>query len=334
MAGQAMIRAEGLVKRYGDTTALAGVDLEVPAGSILAVLGPNGAGKTTAIRILTTLTEPDAGSAWVAGHDVVHEPAAVQRSIGVTAQDATVDGLLTGRQNLVMIGRLSGLRKAQARTRAAELLGQFDLTDAADRVLTGYSGGMRRRLDLAAGLVTRPPVLFLDEPTTGLDPSSRVRMWEVIRTLVGDGVTLLLTTQYLDEADELADRIVVIDHGRVIADGTSAALKADTGGARLEVTLSEASPGAPAALAPFVDGDVHVSHDGRRLRAAVRSERGLATTIVRALDGAGISVDDVEVHQPSLDDVFFALTGHPTDAVADDDDDVHLVPSAPAGATR
>ena len=221
MPDQATIRAEGLTKRFGDTVALAGVDLDVPAGSILAVLGPNGAGKTTAVRILTTLTTPDAGRAWVAGHDVVRDPGAVQRSIGVTAQDATVDGLLTGRQNLVMIGRLSGLRRADARHRATELLAQFDLTDAADRVLTGYSGGMRRRLDLAAGLVTRPPVLFLDEPTTGLDPTSRVRMWEVIRALVTSGVTLLLTTQYLDEADELADRIVVIDHGRVIADGTS-----------------------------------------------------------------------------------------------------------------
>ncbi len=314
MDQQLMIRAEGLTKRFGDTVALAGIDLDVPAGSILAVLGPNGAGKTTAVRILTTLTRPDGGQAWVAGHDVVREPSAVQRNIGVTAQDATVDGLLTGRQNLVMVGRLSGLRRADARRRAVELLEQFDLTDAADRVLTGYSGGMRRRLDLAAGLVTRPPVLFLDEPTTGLDPTSRARMWEVIRGLVRDGVTLLLTTQYLDEADELADRIVVIDHGRVIANGTSGELKADTGGARLEVTLSEPSDGAAAALAPYVSGTVHVSHDGRRLRAPVASGSGLATTVVRALDNAGVAVDDVEVHQPSLDDVFFALTGHPTES--------------------
>ncbi len=314
------IYAEGLTKRYGTTVALAGVDLAVPAGSILAVLGPNGAGKTTAVRILTTLTAPDAGSAWVAGHDVLHDPAAVQRSIGVTAQDATVDGLLTGRQNLVMIGRLSGLRRSDAQARAAELLEQFDLTDAADRVLKGYSGGMRRRLDLAAGLVTRPPVLFLDEPTTGLDPTSRVRMWDVIRGLVGEGVTLLLTTQYLDEADELADRIVVIDHGRVIANGTSGDLKSETGGARLEVTLSAPSPLAPAALEPFVSGAIHVSHDGRRLRAPVRSETGLATTVVRALDAADIAVDDVEVHQPSLDDVFFALTGHPSSEAEDEMD--------------
>ena len=318
MTEQATIRAEGLTKRFGDTLALAGIDLEVPAGSILAVLGPNGAGKTTAVRILTTLTRPDSGRAWVAGHDVVREPTAVQRSIGVTAQDATVDGLLTGRQNLVMVGRLSGLRRADARGRAVELLEQFDLTDAADRVLTGYSGGMRRRLDLAAGLVTGPPVLFLDEPTTGLDPTSRVRMWDVIRQLVADGVTLLLTTQYLDEADELADRIVVIDHGRVIADGTSGELKSNTGGARLEVTLSEPAEEAATALAPFVSGAVHVSRDGRRLRAPVRSAAGLATTVVRALDRANIAVDDVEVHQPSLDDVFFALTGHPS--VEPDDD--------------
>ena len=214
MSGTAMIEAHGLRKSFGSTVALDGVDLQVPAGSILGMLGPNGAGKTTAVRILTTLALPDGGSARVAGHDVLSEPAAVQRNIGVTAQDATLDEVLTGMQNLVMIGRLSGLRRTQARARATELLDQFELTDAADRVLKEYSGGMRRRLDLAAGLVTRPPVLFLDEPTTGLDPTSRVRMWGVIRELVADGVTLLLTTQYLDEADELADRIVVIDHGR------------------------------------------------------------------------------------------------------------------------
>jgi daunorubicin resistance ABC transporter ATP-binding subunit len=313
MKAEFMIEARGLVKRFGPTVALDGLDLEVPAGAILGVLGPNGAGKTTAVRILTTLTLPDAGSARVAGHDVVRDRAAVQRRIGVTAQDATLDEVLTGRQNLVMIGRLSGLRRSEARGRAADLLDQFDLADAADRVLRDYSGGMRRRLDLAAGLVTRPLVLFLDEPTTGLDPTSRVRMWGVIRGLVGDGATLLLTTQYLDEADELADRIVVVDHGRAIAAGTAAELKRRTGGARLEVTLVDAHPAAPAALEPVTAGPVHVSHDGRRLRAPVRSGTGLATTAVRALDEAGISVDDVQVHQPSLDDVFFALTGHPSD---------------------
>jgi daunorubicin resistance ABC transporter ATP-binding subunit len=308
-----MIEAHGLTKRFGSTVALDGLDLEVAAGSILGVLGPNGAGKTTALRILTTLSIPDSGWARVAGYDVVSQAAAVQRNIGVTAQDATLDELLTGRQNLVMIGRLSGLRRAEARVRAAELLAQFDLAEAANRVLKGYSGGMRRRLDLAAGLVTRPPVLFLDEPTTGLDPTARVRMWDVIRGLVTDGVTLLLTTQYLDEADELADRIVVVDHGRAIAGGTAAELKTQTGGARLEVTLSQANPAAAGALSPFITGPVQVSHDGRRLRAPVRSGLGLATTVVRALDEAGVTVDDVAVHQPSLDDVFFALTGHPTD---------------------
>jgi len=313
---QLMIEAEGLTKRYGDTQALAGIDVQVPTGTILGVLGPNGAGKSTAVRILTTLAVPDGGWARVAGHDVVHDAQAVRRSIGVTAQDATLDEALTGRQNLVMVGELSGLRRKDAKARAGELLDRFTLTDAADRVMKGYSGGMRRRLDLAAGLVTRPPVLFLDEPTTGLDPSSRARMWDVIRGLVADGATLLLTTQYLEEADELADRIVVVDHGRIIAGGTSAELKTATGGARLEVTLTEPHPEAVAALRPLVDGDVHVSHDGRQLRAAVRSGSGVATTVVRALDRAGALVDDVEVHQPSLDDVFFALTGHPTEAPA------------------
>jgi ABC-2 type transport system ATP-binding protein len=321
MTDTPMIEAQGLKKRFGATVALDGIDLNVPVGSILGVLGPNGAGKTTAVRILTTLSIPDGGYARVAGHDVVSEAAAVQRSIGVTAQDATLDEVLTGRENLVMIGRLSGLRRKDARARASELLDRFDLSDAAERILKTYSGGMRRRLDLAAGLVTRPPVLFLDEPTTGLDPTSRVRMWDVIRELVGDGVTLLLTTQYLDEADELADRIVVIDHGRVIAEGTAAELKTQTGGARLELTLSEAhatgSEVASAALGPFLAGPVRVSHDGRRLRAPVRSTAGLASTVVRALDAAGVTVDDVEVHQPSLDDVFFALTGGPSDVIED-----------------
>jgi ABC-2 type transport system ATP-binding protein len=306
-----MIEAEGLTKHYGSTQALAGVDLRVEAGTILGVLGPNGAGKTTAVRILTTLAVPDGGWARVAGLDVVADGAAVRRHIGVTAQDATLDEALTGRQNLVMVGELCGLRRPDAKLRATDLLERFDLTDAADRVMKGYSGGMRRRLDLAAGLVTRPPVLFLDEPTTGLDPTSRLRMWEVIRELVADGATLLLTTQYLEEADELADRIVVIDHGTVIAEGTSAELKSATGGARLTVTLAANSSRAAAALEPYVEGPVHVSQDGRRFQATVRSASGLATTVVRALDAAGVLVDDVEVRQPSLDDVFFSLTGHP-----------------------
>jgi ABC-2 type transport system ATP-binding protein len=308
-----VIEADGLVKSYGETKALRGVSLAVPAGSVLGVLGPNGAGKTTAVRVLTTLAIPDAGHARVAGHDVVSEAAAVRRRIGVAAQDATLDEALTGRQNLVMVGELSGLRRKDAKARAVELLERFELLDAADRVMKGYSGGMRRRLDLAASLTTRPPVLFLDEPTTGLDPTSRMRTWQVIRELVADGTTLLLTTQYLEEADELSDRIVVIDHGTVIAEGTSAELKRQTGGARLTVTLASPHPGAPAALKPYVDGTVHVNQDGRHLQATVSAQSGLATTIVRALDAAGIVVDDVEVRPPSLDDVFFSLTGHPAE---------------------
>lgn len=311
----AMIEAEGLRKRFGATQALDGLDLQVPAGTILGVLGPNGAGKSTAVRVLTTLTQPDAGSARVAGHDVVREAHAVQAKIGVTAQDATLDEVLTGRQNLVMVGRLTGLRRRDAKSRADGLLERFGLTDAGDRVLKAYSGGMRRRLDLAAGLVSRPPVIFLDEPTTGLDPSSRARMWDVIRELIADGVTLLLTTQYLEEADQLADRIVVIDHGRAIADGTAAELKQQVGGARLEVTLTAPEPAAADTVAPFVAGAIQVSQDGRRLHAPVPSTAGLATRVVRALDGADIEVDDVAVRQPSLDDVFFALTGHPSEEV-------------------
>jgi ABC-2 type transport system ATP-binding protein len=313
MPNLSMIHAEGLTKRYGDTQALAGVDLDVPAGSILGVLGPNGAGKTTAVKILTTLATPDSGTGSVAGYDVVTQAALVRRSIGVAAQDATMDDALTGRQNLVMVGELCGLRRSESKRRAVALLEQFDLTAAADRVVKGYSGGMRRRLDLASSVVARPPVLFLDEPTTGLDPSSRLLMWEVIRKLVSDGATLLLTTQYLDEADTLADRIVVIDHGTVIAEGTSRELKETTGGARLVVTLTSPDPAAVAALQPLVDGSVHVADDGRRLSATVTSTAGLGTEAVRALDRAGILVDDVAVVPPSLDDVFFVLTGHPSE---------------------
>ncbi len=308
-APELMIEAEGLTKRYGETQALAGVDFSVPTGSILGLLGPNGAGKTTAVRILTTLANPDAGRAAVAGIDVVAHPAEVRRHIGVAAQDATLDGLLTGRQNLVLIGELSNMGRAESRARAAELLEQFDLTDAADRVTKGYSGGMRRRLDLAASLMTRPPVLFLDEPTTGLDPTSRQRVWEGVRVLLDEGVTVLLTTQYLEEADALAHRIVVVDHGRVIANGTPTELKEASRSAHLVVTINTAHPGAVAALAPLVAGEVHLSDDGKRLSAGVDSAPGLATSVVRALDAAGVLVDDIEVRQPSLDDVFFSLTG-------------------------
>jgi ABC-2 type transport system ATP-binding protein len=309
MSEHNMVRAEALSKRYGETQALDDVDLEVATGSILGVLGPNGAGKTTALRILTTLSTPDSGRAWVAGHDVVADGAAVRRKIGVTGQDATLDELLTGRQNLMMIGQLSRLERAEARRRSKELLELFELTDAADRMVKGYSGGMRRRLDLAASLVMRPPVLFLDEPTTGLDPTSRQRMWGVIRGLVADGVTVLLTTQYLDEADALADGIVVIDRGRVIARGTPRELKAATGSQLLEVTLAEPHLGAARELAAFSVGAVQTSEDGTRLWTPARNEAGLAVAALRVLDEAGALVDDITVHRPSLDDVFAVLTG-------------------------
>ena len=308
MAQQNMIEAVGLTKAYGETQALAGVDLAVPAGSILGVLGPNGAGKTTAVRILTTLATPDGGRATVAGYDIATQANLVRRHIGVAAQDATLDGALTGRQNLALIGELSRMGRSASRARAAELLERFELTFAADRVSKGYSGGMRRRLDLAASLMTRPPVLFLDEPTTGLDPTSRQRVWDVIRELVGEGVTVLLTTQYLEEADTLADQIVVIDHGRVIAQGTPRELKDASKGAQLVVTLSAPHEAAVPALQALVTGRVHMSDDGRQLNAAIDSSPGLATIVVRALDAAGVLVDNIEVRPPSLDDVFFSLT--------------------------
>ncbi len=318
-SAEVMIEAEGLTKRYGETQALAGVSFSVPAGTILGLLGPNGAGKTTAVRILTTLALPDAGRGSVAGIDVVKQPGEVRRHIGVAAQDATLDPLLTGRQNLVLIGELSDMGRAASRSRAAELLSLFELTDAADRVVKGYSGGMRRRLDLAGALITRPPVLFLDEPTTGLDPTSRQRVWEAIRELLREGVTVLLTTQYLEEADALANRIVVVDHGRVIAEGTPQELKEASRSARLEVTLTEPHPSAVGAIASLVSGQVYVSEDGRRLNAGVDASSGLATAVVRALDGAGVLVDNIEVRQPSLDDVFFSLTGGHIDEPGDAD---------------
>ena len=305
-----IIEADGLVKRYGETTALDGVGLAVAPGEILGLLGPNGAGKSTTVRILTTMTRLDAGWARVAGHDVEAAGHLVRATIGVTGQDAALDELLTGRQNLEMIAELSGLGRRAARARAAALLDQFELVDAADRIVRGYSGGMRRRLDLAGSITAEPPVLFLDEPTTGLDPVSRQRVWDIVREMVAGGTTVLLTTQYLDEADVLADRIAVIDHGRVIAEGTPHDLKAATGEAQLRVTLDTAHPEAAAVLAPHVDGEVEISPDGRVLRAAVRARHGLGTIVVRALDDAGFVVDDIAVEPPSLDDVFLALTGH------------------------
>src|SRR5246127_2679734 len=253
------IVVEGIVKRFGDLTALDGIDLQVPSGTVLGVLGPNGAGKTTAVRILTTLLQPDGGRAVVEGHDVVREAAAVRRSIGLAGQSAAIVEELTGRENLEIIGRLYHLSRPESRSRATELLEQFELADAADRAAKTYSGGMQRRLDLAASLVGRPKVLFLDEPTTGLDPRSRLGMWDIIRSLVADGTTLLLTTQYLDEADELADEIVVIDHGLVIAAGTAEELKGRVGGDVVEFTVPDRSriEGAVAAIKPIGEGEPH-----------------------------------------------------------------------------
>jgi ABC-2 type transport system ATP-binding protein len=308
-----MIEAAGLTKRYGGHAAVDGVDLVVPAGRILGVLGPNGAGKSTTVRMLTTMTAPDAGTGRVGGLDIVADAPAVRRIIGVTGQDASLDELLTGTQNLVLVGELAKLSRREARARAAGLLERFELSDAAGRMVKTYSGGMRRRLDLAASLVARPPVLFLDEPTTGLDPTSRQRMWDLIRGLVAEGTTLLLTTQYLDEADELADEITVIDRGTVIAAGTARELKSRVGGEQVEIALAAPDASAADAVAPLVAGAVQVLDEGRRLRAPVVLGDGLVTALVRALDGAAIAVNDVEVHRPSLDDVFFALTGHDTE---------------------
>ena len=311
MSVQNAIEAEGLVKSYGQVRALAGVDLAVPTASVLGLLGPNGAGKTTAVRILTTLLRPDAGSARVAGFDVLRDAGELRAHIGLAGQYAAVDENLTGHENLEMVGRLYHLRGATARHRAAELLERFDLTDAGGRAVRTYSGGMRRRLDLAAALVARPPVLFLDEPTTGLDPRSRLGMWDLVEGLVDEGTTVLLTTQYLDEADRLADRIAVIDHGRVIAEGTSDQLKDSIGGERLEVALCGEGDGqrAVSALREMSDGDGSVEADGRRVTVPVRPRSGLLTAAVRRLDDAGVEVDDVTLRRPTLDDVFLALTG-------------------------
>ena len=306
------ILAEGLRKRFGKTLALDGLDLEVAAGTVLGLLGPNGAGKTTAVRIFTTLLEPDGGHAEVAGLDCVRDANRLRSRIGLAGQYAAVDALLTGRENLEMVGRLYRLSRADARARAAELLEQFDLADAANRTAKTYSGGMRRRLDLAASLIATPPVLFLDEPTTGLDPSGRLAMWDRISVLRSEGTTLLLTTQYLEEADFLADLIAVIDHGRTIAQGTADELKRQVGGERIELTIARDADIALGAetLAPHVDGSVRVEAEARRLSgAAVDGARRLAD-VVRDFDAAGIGLDDLAVRRPTLDDVFLTLTGH------------------------
>lgn len=306
----AVIEAEGLVKRFGDFTAVDDVSFEVPRGTVFGLLGPNGAGKTTTVRMLTTLAVPTSGRARVAGHDVTQEPEAVRASMGLTAQSATVDDLLTGRENLRLIGDLYGLPRQVVRSRADDLLERFSLTEAGDKVVKDYSGGMRRRIDLAVSLIAHPSVLILDEPTTGLDPRSRVELWEVLRDLVRDGTTLLLTTQYLDEADQLTDRIVVIDHGRIIAQGTPLELKNQSGATSLVVTLSRHDTVARAAgLLEGIVGEVHVDVDARRLTAPGGDVTALAR-IAGLLDEAGIEVDDLGMQRPSLDDVFLALTGH------------------------
>ena len=306
------IVVEGLVKSFGATTALAGVDLTVTEGSVLGLLGPNGAGKTTVVRILATLLTPDQGRAEVVGLDVVRDADAVRGAIGLTGQYAAVDEYLTGFENLEMVGRLYRLGRREARSRSRELLERFDLTDAADRPAKTYSGGMRRRLDIAASLIARPRVLFLDEPTTGLDPRSRLAMWEFIADLADGGTTILLTTQYLEEADRLADRMVVIDRGRVIARGTADELKAQVGGQRLEftVTRAEALPEMVARLRSLATDEPRVDAQARRLSLPVSGGAEVLAEALRRLDGSTAEIFDVGLRRPDLDDVFLSLTGH------------------------
>jgi ABC-2 type transport system ATP-binding protein len=319
MSPQPAIRGEALTKSFGSDRALAGIDLLVPTGTVYGLLGPNGAGKTTAVRIFTTIIPPDGGRAEVLGLDVTRHPQAVRESIGLAGQYAAVDENLTGRENLRLVGRLTHVPGNQAVPRADELLERFGLTGAANRPVRTYSGGMRRRLDLAAALVHRPLVLFLDEPTTGLDPASRSDLWQVIEELVADGATLLLTTQYLEEADRLAERVTVVDHGRVIAEGTPSQLKAGLGGTVIEITLDDVATGVRAATllerfatakagSPAGDGAVRL--DGRSLELTVDDGPRTVVEVLRTLDGAGLAPAGLAVREPSLDDVFLALTGH------------------------
>ncbi|MFR9728496.1 ATP-binding cassette domain-containing protein [Saccharopolyspora sp. MS10] len=304
------IQAEGLVKRFGATTALDGVDLAASTGSILGVLGPNGAGKTTAVRILATLLRPDAGRATIAGRDLLTESVAVRGRIGLTGQYASVDEDLTGVENLVLIGRLLELSRRDARARATELLERFSLSDAGGRAIKTYSGGMRRRLDLAASLVGRPEVLYLDEPTTGLDPRSRNQVWDMVRALTDEGVTVLLTTQYLEEADQLADRISVIDRGRVVAEGRAEELKRRTGKQTLQVRPSGAEDiGEVRRIVAELTGVRPATADDGGLITAPVDDPVLLSTLVRRLDDAGITADELALRLPSLDEVFLALTG-------------------------
>ena len=308
-----MIQAEGLRKRFGSTQALDGVDLAVPAGTVLGVLGPNGAGKTTAVRILATLLQADSGTALVGGYDVATQPHQVRRTIGLTGQYASVDEDLTGTQNLLLIGQLLGLSSRDAKARAAELLEWFDLADAASRMAKTYSGGMRRRLDLAASLVGRPAVIFLDEPTTGLDPAKREDMWDVVRNLVDDGSTVLLTTQYLDEADALADEITVIDHGRVIAHDTPDGLKRVIGGQRIVVTPEPTTTGWATSQRLLVDVTGHpAAVTGRAELTVPVTDEDVLAHVVGRLAAEGIGVNELSLHLPSLDEVFMTLTGHGT----------------------
>jgi len=308
------IAVQGLVKSFGEVRALDGVDLEAAPGTVLGLLGPNGAGKTTAVRVLTTLLAPDGGSARVAGLDVVADARELRERIGLAGQYAAVDENLTGLENLTMVGRLYGMGRGTAKARGRELLERFDLVEAAGRPARTYSGGMRRRLDLAAALVARPPVLFLDEPTTGLDPRSRLELWGTIEALVSEGTTVLLTTQYLDEADRLADAIAVIDRGRVIAEGTPDELKDRVGGERLDVRLADRGQGGTAAEALAAMSDEPVAIEGEMVRLAVRQRNGTIVEAVRRLDDAGVGVDDVSLRRPTLDDVFLTLTGHVAEA--------------------
>ncbi len=318
------IEADNLVKHFDDTVAVDGVSFSVPQGTVLGLLGPNGAGKTTTVRMMTTLTRPTSGTARVAGHDVLADPRAVRRSMGLTGQTATVDELLTGRENIRLIGGLYGLTPSYIRRASDDLLERFALTDAADRVVKTYSGGMRRRLDLAVSLVAIPPVLFLDEPTTGLDPRSRVELWDVLRGLVRDGTTLLLTTQYLEEADQLADQIVVIDHGRVIERGSALELKNRSGQAAVVVTVSNAAdlPRADALLREVVD-EVHIDEGARQLTAPADGLRAM-TRIAGIFDDSDIELDDLGLKRPSLDDVFLRLTGHRAEEPTDETEGVAL----------
>jgi ABC-2 type transport system ATP-binding protein len=312
------IAADGLGKRFGDLWALRDLDLHVPAGSVLGLLGHNGAGKTTAVRILTTLALPTTGSARVVGLDVVGQAREVRARVGLAAQAATVDGLLSARKNLELVGRLYHLPRAVARQRADELLERLGLAGDADRLVKTFSGGMRRRLDLAATLVATPPVLFLDEPTTGLDPQSRNDLWALLRELVRDGTTLLLTTQYLEEADRLADDIVVLDHGRVAASGSPAELKARIGGERIDVAVATAEhlPAGEAALAPFAEGPASSDPDARVVTVPVRPGTPFIE-VVRALDAAGVATTDVHRRRPTLDDVFLTLTATRREALSE-----------------